>query len=328
MHIGIFILAISLALSGCQCGSASCETKSMDEGLDAEVCIPGGSFEMGHDKLPRPEPRKVYTRMPSNDWAPAHSVTLKPFHIDSHEVTWGQYRACVEARKCSTADIDLYPETAAALRNPAFANLPVDRATFADALTYCTWVGKRLPTEAEWERAARGTEGRSYPWGDTPPPAEVSQNPEWYGGERRPAPVGSYPHDATPEGVLDLFGSVAEWVLDYYDPTYYAQSPSNDPMGPPGPVFLLMRHEYGQGNWTRADGERVIRGMRSTSAGGHEWDIASLGAPVWFRAAKDPRTAGAGFRCARDDRPLGAPPSQGFWRYHNLSWETLPEARR
>lgn len=320
-------MAIAISISGCQCGPIPCETDSQGEGLTAEVCIPGGAFEMGHEKLPRPEPVSGYTSMPRNDWAPVHTVTLKPFHIDSHEVTWGRYRACVDAGRCSPESIERYPETTKALRDPALENFPVDKVTFADALTYCTWVGKRLPTEAEWERAARGAEKRDYPWGNTLPSPALLQSESSYVGDHRPDPVGSHQEDVTPEGVSDLFASVSEWVLDYYDPFYYQNSPSDDPMGPDEPIFLRVPHEYGQGNWARAQGERVVRGVRSNPAGGRDWDIDSRGAPVWFRAAHDPEF-GFGFRCARDDKPLGTPPAEGLWRYRNLSWSTMPEVRR
>lgn len=326
MRIRIVTIAITISISGCQCGPIPCETDSQGEGLTAEVCIPGGSFEMGHEKLPRPEPHEGYTPMPRNDWAPVHTVTLKPFHLDSHEVTWGQYRACVEAHICSTEALQRYPETRNALVDPAFENLPVDKVTFADALTYCTWVGKRLPTEAEWERAARGTDGRDYPWGKTLPSPELLESDTSYVGTRRPDPVGSHPEDVTLEGVSDLFASVSEWVLDYYDPFYYQKSPSDDPTGPEGPVFLQEPHEYGQGNWVSANGERVVRGTCTSFAGGDDWD-SSRGAPSWFREAQDPGF-GSGFRCARDDRPLGTPPSGGLWRYRNLHWTAMPEVRR
>ena len=173
----------------------------------------------------------------------------RPFHIDSHEVTWGRYRACVDAGICSTRGLERYPETQKALRDPALENHPVDAITYAEALTYCTWVGKRLPTEAEWERAARGTDGRDYPWGNTLPSLELLLTETSYVTEdRRPDAVGSHPEDVTPEGVFDLFVSVPEWVLDHYDPFYYEHGPSDNPTGPSEPVFLDVRHEYGQGN--------------------------------------------------------------------------------
>jgi formylglycine-generating enzyme required for sulfatase activity len=304
MRIRIVAIATVVSISGCQGRPIPCETDSQGEGLTAEVCIPGGSFEMGHEKLPPAGIRVGYTAMPRNDWAPARTVTLKPFHIDSHEVTWGQYRACVDAGICSTGGIERYPQTTKALRDPALENHPVDAITFAEALTYCTWVGKRLPTEAEWERAARGTDGRDYPWGNTRPSPEILLSETSYPtGERRPGAVGSHPEDVTPEGVFDLFASVPEWVLDYYDPSYYEYGPSNDPTGPEEPVFVRVPHEYGQGNWVSARGERVVRGQLGSFAGGDDWDFDSRGTPVWFRVAKEPGF-GAGFRCARDDRPL------------------------
>ncbi|AKI99011.1 formylglycine-generating enzyme required for sulfatase activity [Archangium gephyra] len=312
MRIRIVAIATVISISGCQCGPLPCETDSRGEGMTADVCIPGGSFEMGHEKLPLPKLREGYTSMPRNDWAPAHTVTLKPFHIDSHEVTWGQYRACVEAGRCSTEALQRYPETRNALSDPAFENLPVDKVTFADALTYCTWVGKRLPTEAEWERAARGTNGRDYPWGNAPPSQELLETPVSYVGSQRPGQVGSHPEDVTPEGVSDLFASVSEWVLDYYDPFYYQKSPSDDPMGPEAPVFLEEPHEYGQGNWVSSRGERAVRGSLPSRFGGDDWED-SRGAPAWFRGAEEPGF-GNGFRCARDDRPLEVPPAKGLWR--------------
>jgi formylglycine-generating enzyme required for sulfatase activity len=175
------------------------------------VRILGGSFVMGGG--------------PEADEQPRRTVVLAPFSIDADEVTRAEYAACVAAGACAAAT--------AARADDATSTLPVTGVSWHDADTYCKWNNKRLPTEAEWERAARGTDGRIYPWGDAPDCARANFGN--YDGEGRcpqnpgrPVAVGSYGGGE----LHDLAGNVWEWVADWYDPRYYRHAPSTNPRGP------------------------------------------------------------------------------------------------
>ena len=197
------------------------------------VLIPAGVFIMGSD-----------TGLP--DEQPVHAVYLDAFYIDLNETTNAEYRACVDAGVCQPPDyIDCCASPGTqwySLRpdyfySPEYDNYPVTWLSWAKAATYCEWRGTRLPTEAEWEKAARGTDGRLYPWGNEQPTPELANFIWWEGDfDQRPlyntAPVGSYPAGASPYSVLDMAGNLYEWVQDLYDPTYYARSPYANPQGP------------------------------------------------------------------------------------------------
>lgn len=330
-----FITSIAaLALVGCSrpaasANSSECPTSARGEGSATESCIAGGPFTMGHEKLPAPKapPGISFVAMPQNDWAPTRRVTLSPFFIDQFEVTWGRYRKCVEAGICPLGNIAAYASTRAALADESLQNLPAAEITYANAALFCAWEGKRLPTEAEWERAARGPEGSNYPWGDAPPPqslldarnnypADVS-DPSLY-----PPAVGTLP-DVSVEGIHDLFGSVDEWVADYYDPEAYAERPTMDPIGPSSPVFKRFPHEYGGGAMVSANGGRVVRGHRWSARGGAGWDVKTLGAPSWFRNQRFPKMT-AGFRCARGVNEANTP-KDAMPVYTDLTWKPVGE---
>jgi formylglycine-generating enzyme required for sulfatase activity len=186
------------------------------------VYVPAGEFLMGStedDPDAHPEEK------------PQHAVYLDAFWIDRTEVTNDQYRKCMEAGACREPgcwdDGDLNAP-----------NQPVVCMNWADAQDYAAWVGGRLPTEAEWEKAARGTDGRIYPWGNNPPDCDRT-NHEGCAGKA--LPVGSHPDGASPYGVLDMAGNVREWVADWYDTDYYSQSPLRNPQGPESGSFRVLR---------------------------------------------------------------------------------------
>jgi formylglycine-generating enzyme required for sulfatase activity len=178
----------------------------------------------GIDRDPEPEP----------DEFPQRAVFLPTFWIDRTEVTNADYRECVDAGVCSAqsgGDFNYH-------NNPAFDDFPVVFVSWDDADTYCRWIGKRLPTEAEWEKAARGTDGRIWPWGNAlkdnvyDPVQRANVGDSVTDG---PKQVGSYPKGASPYGALDMAGNVWEWVSDWCSPTYYRDRPDPD-TSPPGPT--------------------------------------------------------------------------------------------
>ena len=217
------------------------------------VEIPGGEFLMGSaaDEGEPPE-------------HPQRRVFLSPYLIDKTETSWGQYR------KFATATGRPLPET------PVWGtpdDYPVTAVTWSEASEFCNWVGGRLPTEAEWEKAARGTDGRRYPWGDEWDPTRCNTRD---GGPHRPEGVGAFPGCVSPYGVLDMIGGVWEFCEDWFDEKYYEAGPTRDPRGP-------------------ASGQlRVIRGG--------SWLESSQTARPALRRGTDPpwRYVRHGFRCAQD----------------------------
>jgi formylglycine-generating enzyme required for sulfatase activity len=168
------------------------------------------------------------------DEYPYHKVTLSPYKIDKTEVTQARYQSCVEAGECSPSGTDPDCRWDPATRG----DHPVVCVNWDQARKFCDWDGKRLPTEAEWELAARGEYGRIYPWGNTKPSCDLAT----YGScAEHSLPVGSIPDGASPAGALDMAGNVYEWVHDWYDPDYYANSPSLNPQGPASGEKRVMR---------------------------------------------------------------------------------------
>ena len=162
---------------------------------------------------------------------PQHAVSLDAFWIDRNEVTNVQYRTCVEAGACIEPRCWEEDDFNA-------PDQPVVCVVWADAQDYAAWVGGRLPTEAEWEKAARGTDGRIYPWGNSPPDCDRAN---YAGCAGKPLPVGSHPDGASPYDVLEMAGNVQEWVADWYDADYYSRTPVWNPQGPESGAFRVLR---------------------------------------------------------------------------------------
>lgn len=266
------------------------------------VYVPAGEFVMGASASdPEAQP----------DEHPQHKVYLEAFWIDATEVTNAQFARFVQATGYQTegerAGTGRFFETITRKwressrvnwRHPhgLFSSLkgleahPVVHISWNDAQAYCAWAGKRLPTEAEWEKAARGTDGRLYPWGNSRPAGELLNFADrrlpvpWADqavddGYRFTAPVGSYPAGASPYGALDMAGNVWEWVADWYDEAYYAGSPASDPPGPPSGTSHVLRG----GSWYDDAG-----GVRSTDRAAWPYLPNVTSAVVGFRCARSP----------------------------------------
>ena len=193
------------------------------------VFIPAGEFPMGADDTD-PEAGPVEK--------PQHWLYLSPYWIDLTEITNAMYQQCVTTGDCQP------PEKTSSKTRPAYygesqyQDYPVVFISWEDASTYCHWAGRRLPTEAEWEKAARGTDSQLYPWGDVPADFRKANFNNLVGDTTR---VGSFPGGASPFGALDMAGNVAEWVADWYGEDYYAASPYKNPPGPKRGDFRILR---------------------------------------------------------------------------------------
>jgi formylglycine-generating enzyme required for sulfatase activity len=190
------------------------------------VTVPGGAFKMGCDALHNGGYGCLSREVP------LHTVLLDTFLIDKYEVTNADYAQCVNNGYC-TLTITSSKTRPSYYGNPAFDNYPKIYVTWSEANDYCFWAGKRLPTEAEWEKAARGDKDtRAFPWGDSIPDCSIANYatvPVCVGDTNQ---VGSYPAGESPYGALDMAGNVAEWVNDWYQADYYTGSPSSNPPGP------------------------------------------------------------------------------------------------
>ena len=215
--------------------------------------VPEGEFTMGSSNG-------------NSNEKPAHQVYLDAFWIDKTEVTFDMYSLCIESGDCEKPAAVSYSHN----------DLPMDSVTWYQANAYCTWAGRRLPTEAEWEKAARGTDQRIYPWGNYEPNSNVL-NMNQYG----PASVGGFLEGASPFYALDMAGNVWEWVNDWYDEIYYRNSPRANPEGSTAGVSKVIRG----GSWDFSADSKLVR---TTTRARHDPSTA------WFRL---------GFRCAIDVSP-------------------------
>jgi formylglycine-generating enzyme required for sulfatase activity/S1-C subfamily serine protease len=222
------------------------------------VLIPAGEFWMGaEDGL--------------QDARPLHRVYLSSYWFDQYEVTNARYRQCVEGGGCKP------PKDRLTFEDPQHAQQPVTNITWSQARSFCQWLGKRLPTEAEWEKAARGTDSRRYPWGnDGEALKHRMSNRDLAAGTGEVDLVGRRAATASPYGVYDLIGSVSEWVKDWYAEDFYQVSPPRDPQGPLRGSFRVLRG--GEWNEKSANFQASYRG----------WDEVTYWGPT------------LGVRCAED----------------------------
>ena len=231
--------------------------------------IPAGPFVMGTDQ-------------DGHDFtSPEHTVELGTFWIDSVEVTVAQYQVCVDAQECARSGQADDCNAGGHERG----DHPINCVTWEQARAFCQWKDKRLPTEAEWEKAARGeNDRRRFPWGDEEPFNFMLQNPDlrllnYNSNEGRTEPVGTHPAGVSPYGVHNLAGNVMEWTADYYSEEYYASSPLVDPQGPVSGQFRVTR--------------------------GGPFDVTSEAVTTTIRSAIPPTKSvpQIGFRCARTQSP-------------------------
>ena len=184
-----------------------------------QIHIPEGTFRMGGmDARSAPDER------------PAHDVTLSAFWMDQLEVTNAMYLLCVQSGSCKPPQNFKSQRRPEYFNNPEFNDYPVIYVTWGQAKTYCEWAQRRLPTEAEWERAARGDDLRTFPWGEDKANGLLANYNMIVGDTSR---VGTYPLGASPFGVLDMAGNVAEWTNDFYSGNYYENLVNAlNPLGP------------------------------------------------------------------------------------------------
>ena len=191
--------------------------------------IPAGEFVMGSsDKKAK-----------SNE-NPSHLVYLDSFYIDKFEVSFKEFEEYLAANPKQYPTITGWVDRKA---RPDMLNKPVFGFQWKRCKKYCEWKGKRLPTEAEWERAAKGLEGRNYPWGNEPPDDKRANfgNCCFIQKGSVLSPVDNFDNGKSPEGVYNLGGNVAEWVHDWYDKKYYEKSPYKNPKGPVKGKYHVIR---------------------------------------------------------------------------------------
>jgi formylglycine-generating enzyme required for sulfatase activity len=224
------------------------------------VRIPAGVFFMGCNK-------KVDGDCQSDE-KPGRKVFVGKYYIDRTEVTVKQYARCVNAGKCSRPEKDGECNWG----KPGRKSHPVNCVTWHQADAYCRWMGGRLPSEAEWEKAARGGDGRKFPWGDAEPDCDrVVMSTETGGcGRRSTWPVCSKEEGNSPCGLCDMSGNVWEWVADWYQPDYYLLGPIRNPKGPAQGTYRSERGGswYGISKYLRASNrDRDLPGTQDDSIG-------------------------------------------------------------
>ncbi len=277
----LVLIAASLVVLGCDGAGAEPPVLAPDAGpprvhhrepdLGTMVPIAAGTFRMGHP-VERPG---AYGQAWKENELPEHPVTLAAFHLDATEVTVSAYaeflgEAGGDVHRHARMPIERTAEGYAPVAGAA--DRPIALVSWYDAVTFCAWAGKRLPTEAEWEKAARGEDGRTFPWGEDRP---TMGRLNFADSLKAVARIGSYPAGAGPYGVEDMAGNVAEWVDNWYDPKVYTSD--GVVQNPRGPATGRMK---------------VVRGG--------SWQSREYAVRASARVAKRPteRSATVGFRCA------------------------------
>jgi eukaryotic-like serine/threonine-protein kinase len=229
------------------------------------VYVPAGEFSMG----------SVTGTIPSSDDTdeyPLHKVFLYAYWFDKTDVTNAMYAICVQAGGCTPPGSNASETRPDYYINQQYSNFPILNISWKQASKYCQWAGASLPSEAQWEKAARGTDGRVYPWGNELPTCTLAN----YGGRTGgcvgdTTDVDSHPSGASPYGALDMAGNLWQWVADWYDRYYYASSPANNPTGPENPVdFDPPSHVLRGGSWLA--NPEWIRSANRVDDGEGNWD--------------------------------------------------------
>lgn len=241
------------------------------------VAVPGGEFLMGY----------------GGDDNPIHTVNLSDFWIYRAKVTNSQYALCVKVGECSPPDTNKNP----GFSDPLQANNPVVGVTYDQAAAYCSFVHGRLPTEAEWEKTARGPQGNIYPWGDATPSCDLLNAANCV---RKTTSVKEYPQGQSYYEALDMAGNVYEWVADWYSRTYYSESPVDDPLGP----------DYGE-----------RRSVRSSAFDSPAYESESARR---FSSRPEEARPNLGFRCVVEDPTYFAPYCEAMVVYGDDAFTGVP----
>jgi formylglycine-generating enzyme required for sulfatase activity len=267
MHLGLLVW---LVLCDATVGQAQLDrlrkSRSLMTTPAAEtpmVEIPAGEFVMGSDGVQALE-----------DERPSHRVWLDVFSIDLHETTTAQYAGFLAA---TNRRAPWQWETVDLMQH---GDRPVVGVDWADAEAFCTWSGKRLPTEAEWEKAARGTDGRLYPWGNQTPTSDLANFAlgARFSYNQVLVPVQSREQGKSAYGLYHMAGNAYEWVQDWYGANYYETSPDRNPSGPSHGQFKVLRG----GSWSDLPKYLLTYGR--------------------FKLPPETKNSYTGFRCARSGR--------------------------